>query len=161
MVCARRGPDLDAVAAEIGRISPETKCVPYACDVSSAEAVLRGMVPLLREEFGGRLDVLINNAGVMNDFGQRLHEHAEFKVSLDVNLLGVFNTMHHLLPLLLGTEGGAKAVVNVTSSSSQRYTRVATAYTVSKIGVNRFTESVADQYEGDGLVAFAVHPGGV
>ena len=88
------------------------------------------------------------------------HSPKDFQLLMDINVVGTFNVSHYFLPLLLGSEGGAKALVNITSISAHM-SRGACAYSMSKLAMNKFTEFLAAQYGKEGLLAYAVHPGGV
>ena len=159
VICARRVSDLQRVAEKISQISPSTKCITAACDVGSEESV-KAVVNTVEKEFG-RLDVLVNNAGSIGDHAKNIGDPSpDFKMLVDVNLLGTFYPTHYFLPLLLKSSNGAKAIINISSVASHM---AWTPYglNICKLAINRFTECLAGQYGGQGLVAYAVHPGGV
>ena len=110
------------------------------------------------------MDVLINNAGVVSTnasaFGkldsigvEQIHDVSQ------VNYVGKFLTVKHLMPLLLASTDGAKAIVNISSFSSHFAAEGAVGFNISALATTRLTENIADSYAGDGVVAFAVHPG--
>lgn len=78
---------------------------------------------------------------------------------MDVNLVGKFANIRVLLPLLLETDNGAKAIVNITSATSHFASMGALGYNISQLATNRLTEAVAESYAAQGVVAYAVHPG--
>jgi NAD(P)-dependent dehydrogenase (short-subunit alcohol dehydrogenase family) len=78
---------------------------------------------------------------------------------MQINYVGKFLTTKYLLPILLKSTNGAKAVVNITSLSSH-FTHTP-GFSISELATNRLTESVAQMHEAQGVVAYAVHPGAV
>ncbi|WP_284010171.1 SDR family NAD(P)-dependent oxidoreductase [Haloarcula pelagica] len=109
----------------------------------------------------GRLDVLVNNAGVM-DTRESLAEMPTDAIdrTLDTNLWGPMVLTKHALPLLLDRPGGR--VVNVSSglgAITERQSGGMPAYRVSKTGLNGLTRYLDGEYGGDGLLANSVCPG--
>ena len=112
----------------------------------------------------GRLDLLINNAGIVNTPESAFNKFADIETeqlqkTMAVNFVGGFAVIQALLPLLLKSEGGAKTIVNVTSAMSHFASMGAIGYNISEVAVNRLTEAVAETYGGEGILAYAVHPG--
>jgi NAD(P)-dependent dehydrogenase (short-subunit alcohol dehydrogenase family) len=110
----------------------------------------------------GRLDVLVNNAGIMpnkNPVLEATLEEAE--VMWQVNALGPWRVCNALLPLML--RGGWGRIVNVSSEagSMQRTNAIATAYRVSKTALNTYTKSLAAGLTSRGVLVNAVCPGWV
>ncbi|MCJ1390960.1 hypothetical protein MMC18_003821 [Xylographa bjoerkii] len=160
VLCARTEADLTAAKAHIATLNPSTKCLIATCDITSEDSV-RSLFALVKDTFG-RLDVLVNNAGTLGEASKRIMSHSpkDFQLVTDINVVGTFTVSHYFLPLLLSSEGGAKTIVNITSIASHM-SRGASAYAMSKISVNKFTEFLEGQYGKEGLLAYAVHPGGV
>ncbi|WP_254272025.1 SDR family NAD(P)-dependent oxidoreductase [Haloarcula marina] len=109
----------------------------------------------------GRLDVLVNNAGVM-DSREPLDSMPTEVVdrTLDTNLRGPMLVTKHALPLLLDRPGGR--VVNVSSglgAITEPQSGGTPAYRVSKTGVNGLTRYLDGEYESEGLLANSVCPG--
>jgi NAD(P)-dependent dehydrogenase (short-subunit alcohol dehydrogenase family) len=126
-------------------------------DASVAAAVERAVAGT------GRLDALVNNAGVYGPAGP-LHRAPADQVArtLDVNLHGPIRCCRHALPHLLATDGGR--VVNVSSGSGQFSGGLSpgrSPYAVSKAGLNALTLSLHREYADRGLLANAVCPGWV
>jgi NAD(P)-dependent dehydrogenase (short-subunit alcohol dehydrogenase family) len=110
----------------------------------------------------GRLDVLVNNAGIMPNKDRVLEASLDdLEAMWQVNLVGVWRTTKALLPLM--QRGGWGRVVNVSSEAGSltRTNAVATAYRVSKTALNAFTRSLADELRLQGILANAVCPGWV
>jgi len=110
------------------------------------------------EQRWGRLDGLVNNAGVtvpvaLNDFGSVTVDHWE-KV-LRTNVIGTFVVSQAALPLLRQAEDGW--IVNITSLAGMRQTGSSLPYAVSKAAVNHLTEIMAKY--ADGVRVNAIAPG--
>ena len=107
---------------------------------------------------GGKLDVLVNVAGV-GGFKHTTDETAEgFARVIGVNLNGPFNTARHALPHLLETQGN---IVNVASIAGLEAHPYAAAYCASKGGVVMLTKALAMEYAGRQIRVNAVCPGGI
>ncbi|QIO24010.1 SDR family NAD(P)-dependent oxidoreductase [Haloarcula sp. JP-L23] len=109
----------------------------------------------------GRLDVLVNNAGVM-DSREPLDAMPTEVIdrTLDTNLRGPTVLTKHALPLLLDRPGGR--VVNVASglgAITERQSGGTPAYRISKTGLNGLTRYLDGEYADDGLLANSVCPG--
>lgn len=108
----------------------------------------------------GRVDVLVNNAGIMDAFlpvGEV--DDATWARVLDVNLTAPMRLTRAVLPLM--TAAGSGTIVNVASEASLRAGASGTAYTVSKHGMLGLTRSTALFYKGAGVRCNAVLPGAV
>ena len=105
----------------------------------------------------GKLDVLINNAGIL---GQTLIEHTtveEWDNIMAVNTKGVFLGTKHVIPEMRKAGGGS--IVNISSIAGMIGSPRGSAYTTSKGGVRVFTKTTAIQHAGDGIRANSIHPG--
>ncbi|MBM3469895.1 MAG: SDR family oxidoreductase [Armatimonadetes bacterium] len=124
-------------------------------DVALEEDVRR-MVARVLERFG-RLDVLVNNAGVIHRRPVLEEEPEGWDNLMAVNLRGVFLCCRYALPALIASRG---AIVNVSSVLAFRSAAGRTpAYDVSKAGVAALTRSLAVRYGPDGVRCNAVCPG--
>jgi NAD(P)-dependent dehydrogenase (short-subunit alcohol dehydrogenase family) len=108
----------------------------------------------------GRLDVLINNAGVLDgltpltDASDELFEHV-----MGVNLKGPFFTSRRAVTIMLAQGGGS--IVNLASLAGVNGGRGGSVYTMSKHGVVGLTKSIAFYYGDRGIRANALCPGGI
>jgi len=127
-------------------------------DVSSAHDV-EGMVGVAIERHG-RLDVLINNAGILDRFLPAAETLDElWDRVLGVNLTGPFlATKHAIGPMLEGMGG---VIVNIASVGGLRGGAAGAAYTASKHGLIGLTKNTAANYAADGIRCVANCPGGV
>jgi 3alpha(or 20beta)-hydroxysteroid dehydrogenase len=126
-------------------------------DVTSEED-WQSAVEQTEREFG-KLDVLVNNAGILkfNEIANTPLE--EFRLVLDVNLAGVCLGMKTAIPAMKRAGGGS--IVNLSSTEGLGATVFCGAYTASKFGVRGITKVAALEYGGDGIRCNSVHPGGI
>ena len=163
ILAARTTAELDTVAANLGKMSSNINVSTVRCDVTSEPDVL-ALTDLVKTKHSSRLDVLVNNAGFLDAGWQPITAESapasEWKKVFDVNVYGVYLVTRHLLPLLLGTPNGLKTVIGITSMSSH-FASPSIAMGMSKLALNRFIEFLAASYEAEGLMSYALHPGGV
>ena len=109
-------------------------------------------------DLGGRLDLLVNGAGILRFEHTHEVELASWQKILDVNLTGTFLCSQAALGALL--DGGG-AIVNVASTSAQFGHPWAAAYAASKGGVLALTKTLAVEYAKQGLRVNSVSPGSI
>lgn len=126
------------------------------CDVSDPGGV-KGMIAETLRHFG-RIDALINNAGVA-DFGPiEATDFARWRAVMETNLDGVFLCTQAATPALKETKG---AIVNIASISGLRASTLRVAYGTSKAGVIHLTQQQAVELGEFGIRANTVCPGPV
>jgi NAD(P)-dependent dehydrogenase (short-subunit alcohol dehydrogenase family) len=130
----------------------------YGCDVTDASSV-RSTVSQVAADFGGRVDVVCNIAGI----GRFAHSHeqplAEWDKIIAVNLTGTFLMCQAVLPRML--DQGSGAIVNTASTAGIFGQPYSAAYAASKGGVVSMTKALAYEYIERGVRVNAVAPGGV
>ncbi|MCP4628321.1 MAG: SDR family oxidoreductase [bacterium] len=130
--------------------------LPILCDVSIPEQV-EAMIPRVLDEFG-RLDALINNAGVA-DFGPLGETDFErWRTVMATNLDGVFLCSQAALPALIESRG---AIVNIASISGLRASTLRVAYGTSKAAVIHLTRQQAAELGEHHVRVNCVSPGPV
>ena len=107
----------------------------------------------------GRLDVLVNNAGILRHGPIATMDPAEFRRVIDVNLVGCWLGVHTVAPVMAAAGGGA--IVNVSSIEGLAGAAGLSAYSASKFGVRGITRSAARELGPLGIRVNSVHPGGV
>jgi NAD(P)-dependent dehydrogenase (short-subunit alcohol dehydrogenase family) len=151
---SRAEESIRSVAGEVESAGAEVLAV--AADVSQSADVER-LIGGTVERFG-RIDVLINNAGVL---GPRVpieeYPEEEWRRVIDANLTGLFLVTKAAIRHM--PEGGS--IVNVVSGVSVEGRAEWGAYSVSKFGVEGLTQILASELEGRGIRANAVDPGGM
>lgn len=141
------------LVAEIEKFGVETLFV--AADVQHEEEAKK----LIQEAHArfGRIDVLVNNAGITNDKLLMRMSQADFNEVLAVNLTGTFNTIQQVSSILLKQKSGTiinlSSVVGLTGNAGQAN------YAASKAGVLGLTKSVARELSSRGITCNAIAPG--
>ncbi len=109
----------------------------------------------------GKLDVLVNNAGIWR--GGRVEDHTAevWDTVLDVNAKGVFLGTKVAIPEMRKAGGGSIVNISSTGGLVGSLRGAATAYIASKGAVRLFTKATAVQYAWEGIRANSVHPGAV
>jgi len=149
-----QGPLLqDAVAS----LHQPDRTLALTCDVSDAKGISAAMDTLVARF--GRLDALVNNAGVAVFKPLLEIEDAEWSRVFDVNLSGPFICTRAAAPLM--REQGGGAIVNITSISGLRASTLRTAYGTSKAALAHLTKQLAVELASLGIRVNAVAPGPV
>ncbi len=153
---ARRKERLEELVAELA--DAPGAVAAYPGDVSSLE-VNEGMIDFAIETFGG-FDILINNAGIMDDMsavGNATDE--KYEQVMAVNLYGPFAAMRKAVNVF--KENGTKgSIVNVASVGGMR-TCAGAVYCASKAALISLTKNTAYMYMPDGIRVNAIAPGGI
>lgn len=147
------GLEATAAAAQAAGVPVETRIL----DLADAGAI-RALPAAVEARFG-RLDLLVNNAGVA--LGGRFAEiHLDdFEWLMDVNLRAVVRMCHAFLPMLLARPNAQ--IVNLSSLFGLIAPPGQVAYATSKFAVRGFSEALRHEHAGTGLGVSVVHPGGV
>ncbi len=136
--------------------APDTTLAIH-CDVSDADAVAAAFKQATQHF--GRLDALVNNAGIAIFKPLLETTQADWDRVLAVNLTGPFLCTQAAAPLMRETGGGA--IVNITSISALRASTLRTAYGTSKAGLAHLTKQFAVELATLGIRVNAVAPGPV
>ncbi len=152
---ARSHEKLDRVRAEVAQLG--RRAVTRVTDVRDS-AQCAALIDAALQEFG-RLDVLVNNAGV-GAFGatQDISDETWRRV-LDTNLTGTFYCTRAALPHFIGQKQGH--IVNVSSVAGREGIAGAAAYCASKFGLTGFTDALSREVAEHNIRVSAVYPGRV
>ncbi len=157
-LAARRRDRLEALAAKIGT---DTDTLVIETDITD-EASARAMVESTVNRFG-RLDTLVNNAGVMLLGPIENAPVEEWRQMVEINLLGLLYTTHAALPHLLATADRdprqVADVVNVSSVAGRVARLGSGVYNATKFGVVAFSESLRQEVTSRHVRVSVIEPG--
>ena len=105
----------------------------------------------------GKIDLLVNNAGVVRDNLLAMLEDDDVKTVLDTNVTGTFNMTRAVVPHMVSKRRGK--IVNLSSVSGEKGGRGQTNYAASKGAINAFTKSLAVELAPRNIRVNAVAPG--
>lgn len=150
---ARSADSLGELVEEIGG-----NTLAFACDVSQPEAVAAALQQARLAL--GSLDVLINNAGVIEPIA-RIEDAspADWAQLIDINIKGVFNGIHAALPLM--KEGGGGTIINIGSGAAYNPLEGWSAYCTSKAGLIMLTKCLHLEEAVNGIRVLSLSPGTV
>ncbi|KAM0425852.1 hypothetical protein ACHAPT_008790 [Fusarium lateritium] len=156
--------DLSAASASIleaafkaGRKRPTI--LTLNMDVSDPSSV-DAAVAKVHSEFG-RLDIVINSAGVLTGSGKIVDSDPEgWMRNFDINSKGFYLVLRAFIPLLIDSDG-KKTIINVSSVGAHCSTPTLSGYQISKLATLRLSEFATVEYRDEGLVVYCIHPGSI
>ena len=156
VLAARDTAALDEVAAEVGALGRAAHVV--ACDVTD-EAEVAAMVGHAKAAFDGRIDILVNVAGVTGPVETPVQDIAvdDFTYVITANERGTFLPIKHVVPTMIEQRSGK--IVNIGGTSGLRGYPMRTAYSASKWAVRGITRTVALELGRHNINVNAVCPG--
>ncbi len=152
-LAARRKDALEEVAASIRTAGGGA--VPLACDVAQPDQIATCVERTMREF--GRVDVLVNNAGVMYSGKIPGADVAQWRAMIDVNLMGLMLMSHAVLPHMQAAKTGH--IINISSVAGRIISPSNGVYSVTKWGVNIFSEALRKEVYADNIKVTVVCPG--
>src|SRR5271163_570450 len=154
-LAARRGDRIEALAQRI--IADGGTAIAVPTDVGE-ESDAQAFVARAHAELG-RLDVLVNNAGVMLLGPIENADTEEWRRMIHANVFGVLYCTHAALPLM--SEQGSGHVVNVSSVAGRVARAGSGVYNLTKFGVGAFSESLRQEAVALGVRVTLIEPGAV
>lgn len=153
VICGRRKSRLEQVVAAIKADGGE--CTAVVADVAEEQDVEQ-LLEAAQEAYG-RIDILINNAGI--DGGDRVHAHdiQDWDRVMAVNLRGPFLTSRAVLPMMRQQNQGH--IINISSESGLEYYQGDGAYGVSKHALNALSEFIQRENQEFGVRVDTICPG--
>lgn len=152
---ARQEGSLADVLHDAGQQGCAGKILPAYFDVTDRLAV-RDCVLRIKKE-SGRLDVLVNNAGVMKDALVGMVSDEDLRTTFDVNVFAVAHLIQYAAKLM--TAKGSGSIINLASVVAIRGNRGHLAYSASKGAVISLTKTASCELSGKGVRVNAVAPG--
>jgi NAD(P)-dependent dehydrogenase (short-subunit alcohol dehydrogenase family) len=182
ILASRNQESLEALAARVRATATNPDCtvVVQTCDVTR-EADLTALADAAKSKGSGALDVVVFNAGISGnlirrpetgllDFPFGIVEAGadDFRRIMETNVLAAWNAAVHFLPLLEAAQdssgGTSPQAFVLVSSAAAHYVDaglMAAAYSLSKFAATRLVEHVHEGHGRNGVLAYAVQPGGV
>ena len=135
--------------------SNNVRCEFVEADVSNFEQC-ENMIKEAIEKYG-RIDVLVNNAGITKDGLIMRMKKEDFEAVIDVNLVETFNVTRNVIPYMIKQKSGR--IINVSSVVGVAGNAGQTNYSASKAGVIGFTKSLAKEVASRNILVNSIAPG--
>lgn len=145
----------EAFLAEAQTMFAADKLFVEVANVTSFDET-KAMVDRIVEKHG-RIDVLVNNAGITRDTLLMRMTEADFDAVIDVNLKGAFNMAKHVIPVMVKQKYGR--IINMASIVGLMGNAGQVNYSASKAGLIGMTKSLAREYASRNITVNAVAPG--
>jgi len=157
-ICARDAILLEEVCLELAKATTqgEQKVVSFAVDVSKKDQVEDFVQQVVQDL--GRVDILVNNAGVYGPMGEiETIDWNEWVQAIEINLFGSILMSRAVLPYLKGQRSGK--IIQLSGGGATNPMPRLSAYAVSKAGIVRFVETLAEEVREFGIDVNAIAPG--
>jgi 3-oxoacyl-[acyl-carrier protein] reductase len=154
VLCGRTRGALESTAQAIVQAGGKAEVLP--CDVTNLQSVEAAAKHV--ETSFGRLDTLVNNAGI-GGFGGPLHQlpPESWDQILNTNLRGVYYAVRAFVPLMIRARSGH--IINISSLAGKNALPNGAAYAASKWGLNGLSYSLAEELRGHNIRVAVICPG--
>jgi NADP-dependent 3-hydroxy acid dehydrogenase YdfG len=152
-ISGRRKDRLDALVSRIAAVGGHALALPgdVAVEADATRSVEDTVAQL------GRIDILINSAGVNEAGGVEKLSLDKWRKVIDINLMGTIYTCAAAFPYMKAQGGGD--IINISSTSGRRSASAFASYSTSKFGVTGFTESLRQEGGAVGIRVSIIEPG--
>lgn len=153
---AALGRRLDKLQETLALLPDPSQALALSVDVSDADAVGDAVRQIVAQR--GRIDLLVNNAGVLDDYTP-VHATAvdNWSKVIDINIVGPYLMSRAVIPQML--EQGKGAIINIASVTGSKAGGGGSAYTTSKHGLIGLTRSLTFEYGTKGIRVNSLSPG--
>ena len=152
------GRDLKKLEKAKSSIGKNDSMVVMPCDITDAAQVIQTVEQIV--DHYGKINVLVNNAGAIND-PIHFHEMSDSDITnlIDVNMVGTFKMTRAVLQKMIDKNGGC--IINIGSISSERAIPKVhlTAYCSTKAAISMFTKGIAVEYARKNIRCNCISPG--
>lgn len=155
-VCGSRQESADKAVGILRERHPDSDILPIGVDVTDTDDI-RSMVSKVMSQWG-RIDVLVNNAGVTSTKSILEMTDEDFISVVDINLVGPFKVIREVARVMKDNGG---SIINTSSMVGTYGGKMQTAYSSSKFGINGLTKSCAKELGQFCIRVNAVAPGAV
>ena len=145
--------DIDEKALK--ETSKELNCKYVVMNVADEEQVIQGIKKIVQDE--GRIDLLVNNAGITDDTLLIRMKLEQWKRVIDVNLTGTFLVTREVAKVMIKNRYGR--IVNIASVVGEMGNPGQANYAASKAGMIAFTKTIAKELAARNITANAIAPG--
>lgn len=152
-ISGRRNSELERTIKEFSKEKLKIKAIP--CNVASEVNVSQVVKTIIREE--GKIDCLINNAGITVFKNVIDTSNREAKDIIDTNLLGSIYCTKHVLPHMIEKKSGL--IINISSFASKKIYPKSAVYSASKAGLNAFANCLREEVREYGIKVVTILPG--
>ncbi|CAN5334051.1 SDR family oxidoreductase [soil metagenome] len=152
-ICARDSAEIERARAELEKLGGDVFAA--TCDVSDRDEVLR-FIASVEDDFGA-VDVLVNNAGIIQVGPLSAMTEEDFEHALDVNFFGPLHTIYAVLPGMRRRKAGR--IVNIASIGGKVAVPHLAPYTASKFALVGLSEALRAELTADSIYVTTVVPG--
>lgn len=153
VLCARDEQELEYARMDLGELGAEVMTVK--CDVRDKEDVAN-MIAAVESRFGG-VDVLVNNAGVIQVGPIEVMTHEDFELAMKAHFWGPLNTIMAVLPSMRARRQGR--IVNISSIGGKVSVPHLVPYSASKFALVGLSKGLRAELKKDGIVVTTICPG--
>ena len=156
-VCGSRLSSAEKAVSILREKYPQAEMLPIGVNVNDTEEI-KSMVSAVVDKWG-RVDALVNNAGVTSTKSILEMTDEDFTSVIDINLVGPFKIIREVAKVMKDNGGGS--IINTSSMVGSYGGKMQTAYSSSKFGINGLTKSCAKELGQYNIRVNAVAPGAV